>query len=104
MPAVKEDVSASDRRNVRCRIVGISGSIRPRSYTTMAVALALKDAQELQCEIKLIDLRDYQLPFCDGKEDESKFPRAFSVSGKRSGRRRGSFWARRSIMAATAES
>lgn len=58
-----------------CRIVGISGSIRPGSYTTMAMRLALKGAEELQCETKLIDLRDYELVFCDGKEDESKFPK-----------------------------
>jgi multimeric flavodoxin WrbA len=70
-----EEVSASDRRNVPCRIVEISGSIRPGSYTTMAVALALKGAEELQCETKLINLREYQLLFCDGKEDESKFPK-----------------------------
>jgi multimeric flavodoxin WrbA len=41
----------------------------------MAVALALTGAEELQCETKLINLRDYALVFCDGKEDESKFPR-----------------------------
>ena len=29
----------------------------------------------MQCETKLINLRDYALVFCDGKEDESKFPR-----------------------------
>ena len=74
MPTV-EEVSASDTRNVPCRVVGISGSFRPSSYTTMAVALALKGAEELLCETKLINLREYQLLFCDGKEDESKFPK-----------------------------
>jgi NAD(P)H-dependent FMN reductase len=38
------------------------------------VALALKGAEELGCETKLIDLRQYQLVFCDGKENESQFP------------------------------
>ena len=57
-----------------CRIVGISGSLRPGSYTTLAVALALKGAEEMKCETKLINLRDYQLVFCDGKDDESHFP------------------------------
>jgi multimeric flavodoxin WrbA len=41
----------------------------------MAVAVALKGAEELLCETKLINLREYQLLFCDGKEDESKFPK-----------------------------
>src|SRR5215510_1838429 len=68
-------MNATDKEQRRCHIVGISGSIRPGSYTTMAVALALKGAEELQCETKLINLRDYQLTFCDGKEDESKFPK-----------------------------
>jgi FMN reductase len=57
-----------------CKIVGISGSVRPDSYTTRAVALALKGAEELGCQTKLIDLREYQLVFCDGKDDESHFP------------------------------
>ena len=37
------------------------------------VALALKGAEELKCETKLINLRDYKLVFCDGKDDESQF-------------------------------
>ena len=58
-----------------CKIVGLSGSLRSGSYTTMAVALALQGAKELKCETKLINLRDYQLVFCDGKDDESQFPK-----------------------------
>src|SRR5439155_18690095 len=58
-----------------CKIVGISGSLRSGSYTTLAVALALQGAKELKCETKLINLRDYQLVFCDGKDDESQFPK-----------------------------
>jgi NAD(P)H-dependent FMN reductase len=71
----KAIMSAADNEQHRCQVVGISGSIRPGSYTTMAVALALKGAEELKCETKLINLRDYELLFCDGKEDESKFPK-----------------------------
>ena len=29
----------------------------------------------MKCETKLINLRDYQLVFCDGKDDESQFPK-----------------------------
>jgi FMN reductase len=68
-------MSTVDKEQGPYQVVGISGSIRPGSYTTMAVALALKGAEELQCETKLINLREYQLLFCDGKEDESKFPK-----------------------------
>jgi FMN reductase len=68
-------MSAADNEQRPYQIVGISGSIRPGSYTTMAVALALKGAEELKCETKLINLRDYELLFCDGKEGESKFPK-----------------------------
>jgi multimeric flavodoxin WrbA len=68
-------MNGAEKEQHRCQIVGISGSIRLGSYTTMAVALALKGAEELKCETKLINLRDYDLLFCDGKEDESKFPK-----------------------------
>lgn len=56
------------------RVVAICGSIREGSYTRMAADLALKGAQELGATTKLIDLRDYELAFCDGKEDESIYP------------------------------
>jgi NAD(P)H-dependent FMN reductase len=53
----------------------ISGSVRAGSYTRIAVRLALKRAEEIKCETQLIDLRDYQLLFCDGKDDESQYPK-----------------------------
>src|SRR5438132_3549663 len=65
----------TDKEHHAYKIVGISGSLRAGSYTTLAVALALKGAQELKCETKLINLCDYQLVFCDGKDDESQFPK-----------------------------
>src|SRR5437870_6934812 len=65
----------SKKENHPCKIIGISGSLRPGSYTTLAVALALKGAQELKCETKLINLREYHLVFCDGKDDESQYPK-----------------------------
>src|SRR6266850_6332730 len=58
-----------------CKIVGISGSLRPGSYTTLAVRLALKGAEELECQAKLVDLRDYQLVFSTGQDDEAQFPK-----------------------------
>src|SRR5687768_10343807 len=58
----------------KIRIVGISGSLRPGSFTTMAVKLALAGAKELKCETTLIDLNNYKLPFCDGSDDEKNTP------------------------------
>jgi NAD(P)H-dependent FMN reductase len=68
-------MNTADKEHQPCKIVGISGSLRSGSYTTLAVRLALKGAEELECQGKLIDLRDYQLLFCDGKDDESQFPK-----------------------------
>src|SRR5437870_3017369 len=68
-------MNTTDKEDHPCKIVGISGSIRSGSYTTLAVALALKGAEELKCDTRLINLRDYQLVFCDGKDDESEFPK-----------------------------
>ena len=55
-------------------VVGICGSIRRGSYTRMAVQIALRGAQELGAQTGLIDLKDYHLVLCDGKEDESTLP------------------------------
>lgn len=52
-------------------VVGISGSRRRGSYTRMAVELALKGAGEAGAQTSLIDLRDYELAFCDGKDNEN---------------------------------
>jgi NAD(P)H-dependent FMN reductase len=54
-------------------IVGISGSLRVGSYTRRAIETALEGAAETGAEAHLIDLRDYQLVFRDGK-DESAYP------------------------------
>ena len=55
-------------------IVAISGSLRTVSYTRMACHIALKGAEELGAVTKLLDLRDYNLPFCKEYENESDFP------------------------------
>ncbi|HKA17917.1 MAG TPA: NADPH-dependent FMN reductase [Blastocatellia bacterium] len=54
-------------------VVGICGSIRKGSYTRMALKLALRGAEEAGAKSELIDLNDYQLPFCNGNEDESSY-------------------------------
>lgn len=55
-------------------IVGICGSLRRGSYTRMAVEAALQGAQGIGVQTRLIDLKDYNLVFCDGKDDESLLP------------------------------
>ena len=55
-------------------VVGISGSLRSGSYTRTAVRVALTGAEEVGAKTQLIDLREYNLVFCDGKEDETAYP------------------------------
>src|SRR6266478_1373515 len=54
-------------------IVGISGSLRAGSFTRRAVETALEGAAESGAKTRLVDLRDYNLVFRDGK-DESAYP------------------------------
>jgi FMN reductase len=64
----------TDQPRNRIVVTGICGSLRRGSYTRMAVNTALQGAQEVGARTNLIDLREYQLIFCDGKEDESSYP------------------------------
>lgn len=54
------------------KIIGIAGSQRDESYTRLTVALALQGAKEYGAEVELIDLRDFALPFCEGKTSETE--------------------------------
>jgi FMN reductase len=51
----------NDKLNIN--IVGISGSLRPGSYTSLAVSIALQGAQDSGASVRLLDLNDYTLPF-----------------------------------------
>lgn len=53
------------------RVVGVCGSLRERSLTRMALKIALQGANEMGARTRLIDLRNYQLPFCDGRDNEA---------------------------------
>ncbi len=68
-------MAQNEKARDQIRVVAICGSLRPGSYTRMALQVALRGARETGAEAKLIDLRDYQLIFCDGKEDESGYPK-----------------------------
>lgn len=55
-------------------VVGICGSLREKSLTRMALQVALQGAREFGARTNLIDLRAYNLVFCDGDRDESGYP------------------------------
>jgi FMN reductase len=56
------------------RIVGICGSLRETSYTRLALQIALRGAEEVGTQTQLLDLREYDLTFCDGRGDKSSYP------------------------------
>jgi NAD(P)H-dependent FMN reductase len=64
----------NESKNSDLLVVGICGSLRNASYTRMALQVALEGAQEFGVRTKLIDLRDFNLVFCDGNQDESAYP------------------------------
>ncbi len=68
-------MAENEKARDQIRIVAICGSLRPGSYTRMALQVALRGARETGAEAILIDLRDYQLAFCDGKEDDREYPK-----------------------------
>jgi FMN reductase len=57
------------------QVAGICGSLRKGSFTRMALHVALAGAKEAGARTRLIDLSAYHLIFCDGKEDESGYPK-----------------------------
>ena len=60
-------------------VAGICGSLRAGSYTRRAVEIALEGARESGAATKLIDLREYQLVFQNGKDETSYPPDVFRL-------------------------
>ena len=56
------------------KIVGIAGSLRPDSYSQMAVNVAAQKVAALGAEVEVLDLRQMQLPFCDGGTEYPNYP------------------------------
>jgi|SRR5271167_6995 len=56
------------------RIAGLYGSLREGSYTRMALVIALKAAEAPFSKTDLIDLREFNLPFGDGKNNKNPSP------------------------------
>jgi FMN reductase len=56
------------------KIVGIGGSLRSNSYTQIALQLAAQRVEALGAEVEILDLRQLQLPFCNGDKEYPDFP------------------------------
>ncbi|MDJ0796223.1 MAG: NADPH-dependent FMN reductase [Calothrix sp. MO_167.B12] len=56
------------------KIVGINGSLRAESYSYQALYLAAQRVEALGAEVEILDLRQMQLPFCNGGEEYAGYP------------------------------
>jgi FMN reductase len=56
------------------KIVGIGGSLRPGSYTQLALRVAAQRLEALGAEVEILDLQQLQLPFCNGGKEYAEFP------------------------------
>ncbi|KYC43811.1 NADPH-dependent FMN reductase [Scytonema hofmannii PCC 7110] len=56
------------------KIVGIGGSLRTESYTQVALNITAQRVEALGAEVKILDLRQMQLPFCNGEEEYPNYP------------------------------
>ncbi|AFZ37168.1 NADPH-dependent FMN reductase [Stanieria cyanosphaera PCC 7437] len=56
------------------KIVGINGSLRDGSYTALALQQAITRVEALGAEVELLDLRNLNLPFCNGGDDYPDYP------------------------------
>lgn len=56
------------------KVVGISGSLRPDSYSQQALKLAAERVEALGAEVEILDLRQLQLPFCNGAKEYPDYP------------------------------
>lgn len=54
------------------RVIGIAGSLRPKSRTHQALDIVLRELQRKGAEVQLLDVRDLDLPFCNG---DASYPR-----------------------------
>ncbi len=56
------------------KIVGLLGSLRPDAYSALALQQAINRVQALGAEAEILDLREMNLPFCDGGSDYPDYP------------------------------
>lgn len=56
------------------KIVGIGGSLRTDSYSQLALEVAAERVKALGAEMEILDLRQMQLPFCNGEDNYPGYP------------------------------
>ncbi|WP_414564226.1 MULTISPECIES: NADPH-dependent FMN reductase [unclassified Anabaena] len=56
------------------KIVGLGGSLRPESYTQLALQVAAQRVEALGAEVEILDLRQMHLPFCHGGKEYPEYP------------------------------
>ena len=56
------------------RVLGICGSMKPKSSTAFVINYALDAAEKAGAEITFYDISEHALPFADGRDDESTYP------------------------------
>ncbi|TVP66661.1 MAG: NAD(P)H-dependent oxidoreductase [Nodularia sp. (in: Bacteria)] len=56
------------------KIVGLGGSLRPESYTQIALKVAAQRVEALGAEVEILDLRQLNLPFCHGGKEYPEYP------------------------------
>jgi FMN reductase len=61
-------------RNFMVKIVGIGGSLRANSYSQIALDMVARRVEALGAEVEVLDLRQMNLPFCDGGNEYPDYP------------------------------
>jgi FMN reductase len=56
------------------KIIGIGGSLRANSYTQIGLQIAAQRVEALGAEVEILDLRQLQLPFCNGDKEYPEYP------------------------------
>lgn len=56
------------------KIVGIGGSLRAGSYSQIALEIAARRVEVLGAEVEVLDLRQMNLPFCNGEDEYPDYP------------------------------
>lgn len=56
------------------KVVGIIGSLRQGSYSALALKEAVNIVEALGATVDILDLREMQLPFCNGGDEYPDYP------------------------------
>lgn len=56
------------------KVVGILGSLRQDSYSALALQQAKQRIEALGGEVEILDLREMNLPFCNGGSEYPEYP------------------------------